>query len=231
MQASITTRPLQYVNTSLDGMPYIGGDTASDFVPVNALFGAALVGASSGASSSVDAWGNMKIPWIENLDPSMADAEGWHLIPQLNSSDEYTSLIGLPLSMVSDASDFTTSFNIETSYWTLSCPVFEDLGDGQNATGYDPAAEAKLEADMEKFEDPYGVSLYNTTAAQNLYLYSVSMYNHSEPRDSPTNRRLRHITYMDNNNDPAHWVAANCTIKTTYVEVSAFCSTGRCTAV
>ncbi|KAH0022154.1 hypothetical protein KCU78_g5863, partial [Aureobasidium melanogenum] len=231
MQATNTTRLVQYVNTTMDGMPYIGGDTASDFVPVNAVFGAALVGASSSSSSSVDAWGNIKIPWIENLDPSMADAEGWYPIPQLNISDEYTSLIGLPLSLISDARNLTTSFNIETSYWTLSCPVFEDLGDGQSATGYDAAAENKLLAEMKKYQDPYGVSLYNTTAAHNFYLYSVNMYNDSESWDSPSNKRLRHITYMENNNDPAHWVAANCTIKTTYVEVSTFCSAGRCTAV
>lgn len=34
---------------------------------------------------------------------------------------------------------------------------------------------------------------------------------------------------MDNNNGPIQWVAANCTIKTTYVEVSMNCNTGSCT--
>lgn len=233
MQASTITRTLQYVNTSMDEMPYIGGDTASQFVPVNALFGAALVGASSSSTSSVDAWGNMRIPWIENLNSSTADAEGWVSIPQLNSSDDYTSLIGLPLSMISDASNLTTSFDIETSYWTLSCPVFEDLGDGHDANGdTDSAAEAKLSARLKPFEDPYGVSLYNTTGAHNLYLYSVNpLYNYSEPWNSQSNERLRHVTYVENNNDPVHWVAANCTIKTTYVEVSTSCSADRCTAV
>ncbi|KAG9519499.1 hypothetical protein KCU93_g8083, partial [Aureobasidium melanogenum] len=235
-QANDTTRQLQYVNTSsnvLDGI-YEGADTASQYVPVNALFGAALVGASSSSSSSVDAWGNMKIPWFENLDPSMADAEGWYPIPQLNSTDDYTSLIGLPLSMISDASNLTTSFNIETSYWTLSCPVFQDFGDGNNATGYpDDAAQKKLAAEMSSFVDPSAESLYNTSSGQgqNLYLYSENMYDYNQSWDSLVNTRLRHITYMENNNGPAHWVAANCTIRTTYVEVYVSCATGSCTAI
>ncbi|KAH0021602.1 hypothetical protein KCU78_g6065, partial [Aureobasidium melanogenum] len=124
------------------------------------------------------------------------------------------------------------SFNIETSYWALSCPVFGDLGNGLNATGYpDPAAEAKLDAEAEPFEDPLGMSAYNTsTFSGNLFLYSANMHNFSEPWDSQVNSRLRHITYTESNNAPATWVAANCTISTTYVEVSMDCSTGSCTA-
>ncbi|KEQ66111.1 uncharacterized protein M437DRAFT_40911, partial [Aureobasidium melanogenum CBS 110374] len=136
LQANDTIWRLQYVNTSsnvLTGI-YEGADTASQFVPVNALFGAALVGASSSSSSSVDAWGNIKIPWIERLNTTWEDAEG-------------------------------------------------------------------------------------------------CMYDYNQSWDSPVNTRLRHITYMENNNGPAHWVAANCTIRTTYVEVNVFCATGSCTGV
>ncbi|KAH0333936.1 hypothetical protein KCU81_g9645, partial [Aureobasidium melanogenum] len=225
LQANDTIWRLQYVNTSsnvLTGI-YEGADTASQFVPVNALFGAALVGASSSSSSSVDAWGNIKIPWIERLNTTWEDAEGWYPIPQLGSSDEYAALIGLPLSIISDSSNstdnLTTSFDVETSYWTLSCPVFEDLGDGLNATGYyDPIEEANLTRAMTPFLDPSVESIYNTTvpgSGQNLDLYSVSMYDYNQSWDSPVNTRLRHITYMENNNGPAHWVAANCTIRTT----------------
>lgn len=200
-----TTRPFQYVNTSsevLDGS-YAGGDTASQFVPVNALFGAALVGASSSLSSSIgsiDTWGNAKIPWIESLDPLTEDADGWYSVPQLNSSDDFTSLIGVPLSMVSDANNLT-SFDIETSYWTLSCPVYGNLSTGYNADGTsDAASEAKLSAEIEQFEDP---SIINASlAAPNLYLYSGTMRNYSQPWNSRINTRLRHITYMDNNNEP-----------------------------
>ncbi|KAH0370068.1 hypothetical protein KCU65_g2794, partial [Aureobasidium melanogenum] len=230
IQASNTTQTLQYVNTSslVLGGYYAGADTASQFVPVDALFGAALVGASSGSSSStesIDTWGNTKIPWIENLDPSTKDTDGWYPIPQLNSSDDFTSLIGIPLSMVSDASNLTTSFNIETSYWTLSCPVYGNLTDPYATGAYDAAADANLLAEMKEFQ---GSNV--TRGAGNLLLSSVNMHNYSEPWDSPVNTRLRHITYMDNNNGPARWVAANCTIRTSYVEVSIICSTGSCNA-
>jgi hypothetical protein len=242
-QSNFTTQPLQYVNTSYDLMSMSVGsdDTDSTFTPMNVLFGAAMMGLSSSASQHVDNWNNMKIPWIENLDPSTADTDGWYPIPQFNSSDNFTSLIGIPLSEITLASNLTTTFTIETSYWTLSCPVFENLGNGSNATGqWDDASRAKLEADIGRFVDPGYQSQQNTSSfdPQNMYLYSQEfLHNNSESWDSPANARLRHITYLDNNNgpgytsNPTHWVAANCTIKTRHVEVSASCASGSCTAV
>jgi hypothetical protein len=236
IQPTNSTRLLQYVNTTSNvlSLEYSGADTASQFVPVDVLFGAAMLGTSLSSPSSVDAWGNLKIPWIERLDPSTANAEGWYPVPQFNSSDDFTSLIGVPLSMISYVSNLTTSFNIETSYWTLSCPVFEDLGDGNNATDYpDDASEAKLVANMAPFLDPNEAAAENMTSftPENFYVYSLDMHNTSEPLDSQVNLRPRHITYLENNNYPAHWVAANCTIKTRYVEVSTSCSLGSCVAV
>jgi hypothetical protein len=214
IQSSNTTRLLQYVNTSSNVLDetYAGADTASQFVPADALFGAALLGPSSSPSSSVDSWNNLKIPWIDGLDPSTADAQGWYSVTQLNSSDDFTSLIGVSLSTVTHASNMTTSFNMETSYWTLSCPVFEILNPGvpgeAGEAGLDPTAPI-----MQPFEDPSMTSLYNTSfGPPNLYLYSVDMYNTSLSWDSQVNRRLRHITYLDSNNNPGYWVAANCTI-------------------
>jgi hypothetical protein len=219
-----TTQLIQYVDVNSDILSneYAGADTASQFVPVNVLFGAAMLGTSSGPSSSSDAWGNLRVPRIESLESSTSDAEGWYLVPQLYSSDDFTSLIGVPLSMISGASNLVTSFNIETSYWTLSCPVFDNLSDGNYPNGT-----------FEQFLDPGEGSPENTTSyvTHNLFLYSVNMHNSSQPLDSELNMRPRHITYLDNNNYPAAWVAANCTIKTRYVEVSASCSEDSCTAV
>jgi len=236
-QPSNTSRPLQYVNTTSDffNFTYAGVPAASQFVPVNVLFGAAMLGSSASSSFYVDNWGNLKIPWVEALDPITADADGWYPVKELNSSDDFASLIGIPLSTITLANNLTTSFSIETSYWALSCPVFEDLGDGVNATTghFDNGSYAELTAAQGLFQDPSELAVENVTSytAQNLYLYSVNTYNNSEPWDSPVNTRLRHITYMDNNNDPGHWIAANCTIKTTYVEVNASCSSDNCTAV
>ena len=155
-----------------------------------------MLGTSSSSSFSVDAWNNMRVPWIEGLDLSTADAEGWYPVPQLNSSDDFTSLIGVPLSMISLTSNLTTSFNIETSYWTLSCPVFEDLGDGNNATGYpDDVAEAELSAKMQQFIDPGEAAQENMTSftPENFYIYSLDTHNNSEPWDSDTPTALGHV--------------------------------------
>lgn len=237
IQPSNATHLLQYVNTTSDILneEYAGGDTAAQFVPVNVLFGAAMLGGSSGSLTGNDAWGNMKYPWLENLDPSSADSQGWHHLPQLNYTDNFTSLIGIPMDKIANTPDLTTSFNIETSYWKLSCPVFEDLGDGSNATGgYDAKSQAALAARIAKFENPSMSGFENTSAlaAQNMYMYSsaIPLYNASLPSDSPANSRPRHITYLENNNYPAQWVGANCTIRTTYVELSTSCSNGTCAA-
>lgn len=231
---NITTRPLEYANTNAKILTYGYGsdDTDSMFTPTNVLFGAAMLGITSSSSHYVDSWNNLKVPWIEYLDPSTADVDGWYPVPkllQLNSSDDFTSLIGIPLSTISSASNLTTSFNIETSYWTLSCPVFEDLGD-------DLDVDALNRTEAPSYAYP---PLGNATDDQpkNLLLFSVNTYNSSEPRDPTANTRLRRITYVDYNNGPAYnvgpgsLVTANCTIKTSYVEVSASCLSGSCTAV
>jgi hypothetical protein len=238
IRSSSTTWMLQYVDTRSNPLDtkVTGVDTTSQFVPVDVLFGAAMLGSLSNPLFSVDNWGNMKVPRIESLDSSTADAQGWYPVPQLNSSDDFASLIGIPLSMVSHGSNITTSFNIETSYWTLSCPVFEDLYVALNLTEYSiwnhyDSTVAELTAAMDQFEQPGLMAAYNTTCGSaNVYLFSIDLHNASLPWDSPVNTRPRHITYMDDNNDHGHWVAANCTIRTTYVEVSAACSSGSCTA-
>ncbi|KEQ69868.1 hypothetical protein M436DRAFT_75635 [Aureobasidium namibiae CBS 147.97] len=233
-QPSNTSRPLQYVNTTSDffNFTYAGVPAASQFVPVNVLFGAAMLGSSASSSFYVDNWGNLKIPWVEGLDTMTADGDGWYPVKELKSTDDFASLIGIPLSTITLANNLTTSFSIETSYWTFACPVFEDLGDGVNAsTGhFDNRSYADLTASQGLFIDSSESAVENTTSytAQNLYLYSVNTHDNSEPWDSPVNTRPRHITYMDNNNDPGHWIAANCTIKTTYVEVNASCSSDNC---
>jgi len=228
VQSSNVTRPLQYINTSktiLDA-EYAGQDIAVVWVPVNVLFGAAMLGSSSNSSPSVDSWGNMRIPRIEDLDSSTADAQGWYPVSQLNSSDDFASLVGLPLSEITQTANLTTSFSIETSYWTLSCPVFEQFSYGDNRT--------------QEFQDPdpEAQALYRNTVVgqdlgQNLYLYSPQPYNFIDPWDPdgyPWYNFTRRITYMDSNNDVG-WAAANCTIQTRYVEVSTSCSSGICTAV
>lgn len=224
-QAINTTRPLQYINTSSSilSLHYAGGDTAQQFVPVSALFGAALVGRSSEQASSIDNWGNLKIPRIESLDTSTKDIDGWYPIPPLNSSDDYASLIGVPFSMVSNENNVTTSFNIETSYWALLCPVFGTFVGYESVSATDPNKKWDL-----------NLTTGNTAATkinQNLYLTSETTLNYSQPLDSQVNASLRHIIYSDRNNDPADLVGANCTIKTSYVEVSIVCSKDSCASV
>jgi hypothetical protein len=236
VQSTDTDRQIQYVDTGayLSNALWPGDvmGTAGTYEPANAIFTAVMLGKSSNSSASVDTWGNVKIPWIERMDRSTADPKGWYHIPQFNSSDDFTSLIGVPSSAISFIGNMTTSFDIQTSYWNLSCPVFRNLGNGRNVTGgRDEALFAALEADVAHFVEYNGTG--NTTALppQSLYLSSVDAYPSLDPWGAKSDISLRHIKYADNNNRPGQYVGADCTIKTIYVEVSILCSKGSCIAI
>jgi hypothetical protein len=234
VQPTDTNRQIQYVDTRAN--PYQGsGDvmgTAGTSEQANAIFTAVILGRPSNSSASIDTWGNVKIPWIERMDRSTADPKGWYPIPQLNSSDDFTSLIGIPSSAISFIGNSTTSFAIQTSYWNLSCPVFRNLGNGRNVTGgHDDALFAALKADVAQFVEFNGTGNMTALPPQSLYLSSVDAYRTSDPWRAESGTPLRLIKYADNNNSPGQYVGAECTIKTIYVEVSILCSKGSCIAV
>lgn len=138
-QSVISNTTVSYVGISSPVMSYqyAGGDAEQYYVPVNALFGAALIDFAVTKSFSQDSWGNVRIPRIENLSASSKDENGWYDSPTGASSDDYASLLGLSFSEITDDANTTTNFTIETSYWTLTCPHLEDLGEESKYTKHD----------------------------------------------------------------------------------------------
>jgi hypothetical protein len=99
-------------------------DRVTSFSIVNALFLSLMASPVAVRSSSVDTWGNVKIPWIENFENgSIADSEGWFTHDTSHDTiDSYSSLAGVPMSGVNDSS-LNYTMNMETTYLRLECPL------------------------------------------------------------------------------------------------------------
>ena len=84
-----------------------------------ATYIAALAASGAVKRSSQDAYGNIKVPFIEAIDGYDTAKDG-HWLPVPSSSDiEYSSLLGVPSS--SQMSTANVSFNMESAYMTLAC--------------------------------------------------------------------------------------------------------------
>ena len=73
-----------------------------------------------------DAWGNAKVPRLELLDLTHADAEGWINAPNTTGVEAYASLVGIPVTGAPQRGHVT--FSVETSYNTLSFSSRKLLG-------------------------------------------------------------------------------------------------------
>jgi hypothetical protein len=71
-------------------------DMQTSGAAINAAFVGALISPASSKSRPQDAYGNLKVPFLENIVAHSApDAEGWHAISDANV--EYSSMVGLPV--------------------------------------------------------------------------------------------------------------------------------------
>jgi hypothetical protein len=118
---------LLYFNTRATSAFESGGDFRGVLPPLNALYFSSLMAPEAVKSSSMDLWGNVKIPRLANLE-SPNDA-GWYDVPRSNTS--YTSLMGVPIAGLRTGKN--TTFNLESSYLDLNC-INATLGDQINIT-------------------------------------------------------------------------------------------------
>lgn len=65
----------------------------------------------------MDIWGNVKVPWIDKLDPGHSGT--WIDTADVRGADTYSSLIGIPIHALSPLG--VKDLFIETSYLTLNC--------------------------------------------------------------------------------------------------------------
>ncbi|KAF4303436.1 hypothetical protein GTA08_BOTSDO08862 [Botryosphaeria dothidea] len=82
------------------------------------FFTAAIMSPASVKNSSIDLWGNVKVPFLEKLLDSTEDPSSWI---NVSPNASYSSLIGVPLGNIPLVSSASTYVEFNTSYWTVEC--------------------------------------------------------------------------------------------------------------
>ncbi|KAF2099244.1 hypothetical protein NA57DRAFT_74748 [Rhizodiscina lignyota] len=183
---------------------YTGGDKAGPVANAGAVFISALSSSLDVKNSGQDVWGNVKIPMLERLPlPSKPDPEGWVNVPANGSV--YSSLAGIPVSLRDRTSNI--SFVIYTSYWVLDCPELRPVAENENTTS--------VFANAEPFPNsPWWLASPNTTDSSR-YTFS---------KRSVADRYIAYQSWDSSDNESY----ATCTLQTSFVEASVWCTDGDC---
>jgi len=212
-----TTQPqtMQYLDMNSTFEPGDMGaigelDAESAIFTSQALYGAALLSPLSTKVSAMDTWGNVKIPMIEHLSNLTQDSEGWYEVGGGNTT-VFSSLIGIPTSNL--IAEINSTFNMETSYWVLDCPVLQRPARGAAiAPGINASSLQSI---------PGWVSGWSQ-----CWTFSTPIVYHNASDTNITSRKLYYTSY----DDDQKMTYAECTMNTTYVEVQSAC-TGKVCAV
>lgn len=182
--------------------------------PVNALFVSGLLTPLSTRTSSMDAWGNVKIPMIESLENfTQQDSDGWYPVNQ--STAEYSSLLGIPVTSLSTTSNST--FHLETSYTVLDCFELFDQQIQVNNTAFAETWVTSL--NWSSLLGPYTASMW-IGADRNPRTNTTLL---SDPNMPPTV-----LGYKGESTGDADYTFAKLYMRTTFVESEVHCKGTQC---
>ena len=102
-------------------LQYDDSDRESYWGNTNAQFVASVISSAEAKASTVDLWGNVKIPMIEPYENSSTkDSHEWFSV---ETNTTYSSLVGIPLAGITNSSFANYTMSMQTSYLYLDCPV------------------------------------------------------------------------------------------------------------
>lgn len=223
--------PFKYLDFSTF-LPY---DSTFSLTPVNVFYVLALATPAKTRELPQDIWGNVRVPRVEALDSTMADANGW--IPFTpNANSQYSAIFGIPVSSPALGNNSITNTSIATSYWEWDCytVAFSVPINGSNpdlgSTWYNVS------------NNPFSTVGFNITkeglrAIANTTLLSM-LPNITDNDLSPTTafykygyhlgpRQLILIPYSSSNET----IKATCSLTTTYVNMQVSCKGSSCEPV
>ncbi|KAK0620072.1 hypothetical protein B0T14DRAFT_496681 [Immersiella caudata] len=212
-QGNMTETPVVYPYLSMNNTDNVVAPTSDRVIylaQANALFSAALVGTRNSTDSPMDVWGNVKIPSLAAVARRrQADADGWFELGSRGvNTTEYSSLIGLPVGM-GEATNASTRFSLETSYWTLDCPWLGKFSD---------RPVKNLSEVM-----PYN---YSTTGSA-IMVWSDRRLSIGSEGSAEWPSRARRVGFRIDDWDS---IFIDCTIQTEYVETEIACQKTTCGA-
>jgi hypothetical protein len=121
--SKFTTTPanITYYNTRQQSYSAPGGDFANQwFSGYSILFSASILAPQAVIQSSMDIWGNVKIPYFSSISSSgePRDKDGWVQTSDNNGTLVYSSIFGIPMTGIGFGN---TTLTAESSYIQLDC--------------------------------------------------------------------------------------------------------------
>ncbi|OCK80097.1 hypothetical protein K432DRAFT_393328 [Lepidopterella palustris CBS 459.81] len=231
-QPALTT-VLQNVSSSV-GATYLDTRQASKFgvsgtpealqTPLNAIYLAALMSSEPTKNSSMDLWGNVKIPAYKQLAASLPEASsGWISVPQ--GAVSYSSLLGIPALNISTTGN--TTFAVETTYLDLDCynisrsapfPIENRVNETFWSTDM-PGNPFSIALDGFVLEDPSTLGPFNSSIENIPNDTDVSGFHHT---------LLFQSSIYSVGSAPQNTTVAFCTLTQQYIESNVTCSGAFC---
>jgi hypothetical protein len=147
----------RYMSYNGDLVGFQSSTRDSQYGIVSAVFGSVLLASNASKSSSIDPWGNVKIPKIEHFEDNYsADKEGWFDTRHANAST-YASLVGVPFTGAENISSMEYNFNMHVPYMQVHCIRNDSV-----------KSRADFPMDISNVSGP-AVELYWSTDSENRY--------------------------------------------------------------
>ncbi|KAI0855082.1 hypothetical protein F4860DRAFT_521981 [Xylaria cubensis] len=231
----LTTRPLElsYLDYTRSTFPdlLLGDDLGASTIASASAFVSSFSSPISFQTSASDLWGNVKTPVLETLPGyKSANPGDWVRVPVDSTEISYASLIGVPIGNVPEIG--RTQFQTEVAYWDMECPNFragtlQDIFDTSSLFPQQNISGSPIYSihtpDLQGGASTWGWILSNTSAE------SVNQRCYSNSTSDPPRRQLMYRSWNDVSDDPeSDQTVANCSIGTSYVEVSVHCDGWHC---
>ncbi|KAI0842389.1 hypothetical protein F5Y06DRAFT_292316 [Hypoxylon sp. FL0890] len=222
-----------YLLDLLLGSTTVGSTIATQLNNINSAFMATLASSLPIRESSLDPWGNIKIPAIESLLKfDSADNDDWVSFAGYSDATPYSSLIGIPVANVSRVG--VTEFTLETTYWNLHCPEYGYSNDYTWLEEIDTVKEGCIDSCL-VYNKPvsdgcvvdglitrWGAILSKTSEDD------ITRRCHEGTMGDVPKRQLVFQSWNDRGTNRAK-ISAACTLGTTYIEALVKCDRWDCT--
>lgn len=196
---------------------------------VKAIYSTSLISTNSVRQSAQDAWGNLKVPALEQIHPLPQNQSRWIPVPQnavvKGDSDDniFSSLVGIPIAsnissyadpVTASTSAYNATYQFETMYMYLSC------------------------ANLSRNHVPAGIDSrqgWSLAIAANGFQLSTNTGDRGNFNDEgPTTQRQLYYQALGASEDPTSigpdHISTTCNLTSTYVELNASCVESSCSA-
>jgi len=215
-----------YLNTGKESYSEFFSGTYYHFAlaTMNTMYSSSITAPASVKNSTVDLWGNVKIPYLSRLG-SPVEQDGWQNATLEADFRKYSSLIGIPVSGLSASANM--SFTMETSYLDLDCYRVTDEG-GQNTQVKNISSYLNASSSGEYWGTEAGSTFIiamdglrerSYRSAWNIWEESANKTNLTYPR-----RTLLFRSRAVLNDVGTRLTDAYCRISTVYVEAAVRCT-------